>query len=81
MGVADLRARCRAMGVEVGALSLVGREVDFVVEAAEAICSATCRETLEAVGQAGNLVRGNAGTSKAVVKMWLSENPEVGLET
>lgn len=57
------------------------RKSRMVVEAAEAICSATCRETLEAVGQAGNLVRGNAGTSKAVVKMWLSENPEVGLET
>ncbi len=57
------------------------RKSRMVVEAAEAICSATCRETLEAVGQAGNLVRGNAETSKAVVKMWLSENPEVGLET
>ncbi|MEE3180855.1 MAG: hypothetical protein VX288_03020 [Planctomycetota bacterium] len=57
------------------------RKSRMVVEAAEAICSATCRETLEAVDQAGSLVRSNEETSRAVVKMWLSENPEVGLET
>ena len=53
----------------------------MAVEAAEAICSATCRETLEAVDQAGNLVRSNSETSRAVVKMWLSENPEAAIET
>ena len=57
------------------------RRSRMAVEAAEAICSATCRETLEAVDQAGNLVRSNSETSRAVVKMWLSENPEAAIET
>ena len=57
------------------------RKSRLAIEAAEAICSATCRETLEAVDQAGSLVRSNSETSTAVVKMWLSENPEAVLET
>ncbi len=57
-----------------------GRRNRLAVEAAEAICSATCRETLEAVDQAGSQVRNNTESSRAVVKMWLSENPETAIE-
>lgn len=49
-------------------------------EAADAIRSEACRDTLDAVDQAGSLVRSSPETSTAVVKMWLSESPQEVVE-
>lgn len=56
------------------------RKRRLVIETAEAICSDVCRDTLEAVDEAGSLVRSSPDTSTAVVKMWLSESPDAVAE-